>query len=369
MKRIAFKTYYLYYASFLLTVFVCLLNASTLVEISGSTYRALILIACGIYGLKILFDRYTKKRLFLIMLSSAAMVFLYLYGAPAFLVLFFLGSIAIKGVSIRRVIWIDIVTKAMFLISHVALYVIDCLAEGMDVFSATTGETLGGSFYFSNPNTVGMIGIWIAIDWLLLIKNKKIKDFFLPTVLALLIYSITLSRTSIGVFVIYLFLQLIKDGKRLAIISKYAFVLCALLSVYVVTLLSMNNDIVAQADHLLSGRIWYSIVAYTAMGCHVMPFASGEEFMQVYIVDNFYIKCIVYYGIITMFMYFMPYVLLPKGAEQDVKRVSIISAICMLFENTTANIGLALPYLVMADAIVNKTESEAINDNKKECNK
>lgn len=366
MKKRIIKANYLYYVGFLLTVILFLINASTLIEISDKIYRISILIISGIYSLKVLNDGHTKKELLLFSLLFAAMIVLYYCGAPAFLVLFFLGSIAIKGINIRRVVQIDITIKIVFLLTHVVLYTLNCVADGLNVFAELRSGTQSGSLYFSNPNNVGMIGIWIAIDWLLLIKNKTIKSYVIPTVFALLIYAITFSRTSIGVFAIYLVMQFIKNDKKLTIISRSIFALCTILSVYIITSLSIDNTFVAQVNHVLSGRIWYSITAYKNMGIHMMPFNEGEIFMRTYIVDNFYVKCFVYYGIITLFAYFAPYILLTKSAKPDVKRISIISAICMLFENTTANIGLALPYLVMADAIVNKSKIGVVNKSKKE---
>ena len=351
----------LYYFAFSLTAILHMLRASALIDLSDEFYQFATLVISALFAGKILMDGHTRKELAFIFLSVIAIVLLYILGAPAFLVMFFLASISIKNIEIKKIIQIDLIIKSIFLISHALLFYLDYITGESGALAFISESTKGGlenSLYFINPNNTGMIGVWIALDWLLLIKDKKLKDYIFPTLFVAIVFLITFSRTAVGIYFVYLILQFIKNKKILSIMSKVVFPICAVASVFIVTMLSFSDTIVMQIDSFLSGRIWYSITAYNVMGAHFLPFSQGNEFLETYIIDNFYIKCLVYYGIAVMLIYFIPYVLLPKKSDKEIKRISIVSGVCMLFENTTANVGLAIPYLVMADSINNGEKNE-----------
>lgn len=353
-----FKKCFLYYTGFFIAVFVHICKASALINISDGFYNTAVIVSSLLFLIKFLLDKHSPRMIFIVSVCIVLLCILYYLGAPAFIVLFFLSSISISGVNRRRIIQIDLLTKIVFFLSHALLYLLDSATGSINsvlLANDTLANSMENSLYFINPNNTGMIGMWAIIDYLLLSSKKKtIKAYILPTIAAIVIFLITTSRTAIGIYALFILLRFVKDRKKLNIASKLIYPLCMAISLIIVACLTYDNPTVIEIDKALSGRIWYSLMSYNAMGVHLLPYSQGLEYLQLYIIDNFYVKCAVYYGLITVVMYLIPYLLLSKKSKKDTLRLSIVSAISMVFENTTANIGLAIPYVIMADEIVNK---------------
>ena len=131
-----------------------------------------------------------------------------------------------------------------------------------------------------------------------------------------------------------------------------------------VTFASSNESMFSILNTMTSGRIGYSVAAYQTAGINILP-VNNEKLLADYVVDVFYIKCFVSYGIITMILYFLPHLFLPYSSKNEQKRMSIVTSIYLLSEKVIADISFAIPYLIIADAIYNNkpkdVETKALN--------
>ena len=116
-------------------------------------------------------------------------------------------------------------------------------------------------------------------------------------------------------------------------------------------------------NKLLSNRLLFSINAYAQTGLNVLPRTLETRFFDTYIIDNYYVRCFINYGLLTLLLFYIPIVMVPRKGFEKEKKFSILSTIYLFFENVTINVGIALPYVFLADIIFNK---KGLKDGEKE---
>lgn len=349
----------LYYAAFMLTAILRLCTSSTLFVVTHEANQFITLIILLMFSIKILLDKHTYKELFLISIAAAISMYLFIVLDIAFIVITFFAFISIKDVEIKKVIKIDIVIKCIFLLSHSILYGLDYFFEYEKIESLILMSKKGIShaFYFSNPNTVGMLVFWLIMDLEFLSSKNSHKKFVIESLLILSVYSLTKCRTSLVLYIVYLVIKQIKNKKIIDNMNKYMYIILSLLAFAIIYFLKEDNVTFQFFNGLLSGRLSYSIRAYNILKIHFLPYYVSDLFFETYIIDNHYVKSLIHYGIITLLIFYIPYLLIPKEKFMKQKKISIISALFLFFERATINIGYATPYLIMADVIFNKKEA------------
>ena len=355
-KKIKNPTSVLFYVSFFLISMSRMVQASGLVDISEDIMDVFMVIACVLFLIKIAFDKGTVKELLLKVLIAGFAMCLRAFGLPMFIISSCFAFLAMKNVDIKTVIKIDLVVKTMFFMFSAIVFGVDYFTGEERtieyIYEAKKGTAI--SLYFKNPNTTGLIGTMIAFDLLYLKDNKRFKDFVLPTLIATITFALTTSRAPFLVYCVYLLLQFIKNGKVLTVIQKLTYPILFGLAFYTVTSVSVGSPVYKFLNPLLSSRIWYSIAAYKSVGMTILPSLANAILLKDYVIDVFYVKCIVRYGLITLLLYYIPHLLLPKNATNEQKRMSIVASLYLFFEDAVTNVGFAIPYLIIADAIFNK---------------
>jgi len=348
----------LYYIAFAITVILRLSTSSTFFKISHELNQFIMLLILILFITKILLDKHTIKELLLIFITIVFSLYLFYKLDLAFLVIGFFGFISIKNIEIKNIIKIDIAIKLIFLISHSLIYGVNYIFdyETLSMLFLYSKKGITHSLYFLNPNTVGMLTFWLIVD-LELINKKQNKSRFIPyTIIIVVMYMLTKCRTALLAYFLFIVLHFIKNKKIVDIGVKTIYPILGVLSFAMVYFQKEESQLFEMLNSLLSWRLGYSIRAYELLNMHFLPIFVDEKFFQIYIIDNYYVKCLINYGIITMLTLYLPYFMIPKEKYQIQKKIAIISAIYLFFETVTINIGYAIPYLLLADIIFNKKE-------------
>ena len=350
----------LFYFGFTLLAISTLMRRSTIVTLPSLLASDIIpVIACMLFFVKFILDKHSRKELVFCILAMVTIALLRIgVGIDTFIVTSIFALLTTKDIDIKKVIKLDIIIKSFFLLVHVFVFTADYLTgvgNALDYINYYAKGT-SVSFYFSNPNTTGLLGTCIAMDMLFLKKNKAAKDYIVPTVIAIATFLLTASRTPLLMYTLYVFLQLIRDTKTLTIIQKSIYPILCIIAFAMVNFLDTHGTLFNFLNPLMSGRISQSIYAYRALGVNLLPNAARTALLENYIIDVFYVKCMVDFGLITMLIYYLPNLLLPTDCDDDTKRISIVACVNLFFESVIANIGFAIPFLILSDAFYNKNK-------------
>lgn len=349
----------LFYTGFVLISLFRMIDRSAIFNMPDYLADVISVFAIIFFSLKILLDKHKRNELliggFIIILTLVLKI---VFGAPMFLPVSCFAFIAMKGVNIKTVVKIDIAIKAFFLISHALVFAVDYFAgvEFAHNFIDIGSKGTSMSLYFLNSNTTGLIGTWIALDMLYLKDKKKFTDFILPTIIAVATFAITTSRAPMFIYALYLLLQFVKNGKSLFILQKMAYPFLCVFSVLIVLLLAPGNPIYDMLNSMSSGRIWYSVTSYNLVGATILPNMTNMIMLENYVIDIFYVRCLVKYGIVVLGLYYVPHLLVPSDASNEDKRMSIITSVFLFFEAAAADISLVIPYLILASAFYKKED-------------
>lgn len=340
-----------------------IMESSSLFNIDHIVYQALTIIAVSLLLLKYIMQDHSRSELLITLFLSAVIIALIVFGAPFFLFMAFLMFVTIRGVGIKRIIKDDIAIKAIFLISHLAVFLYS-LMVGSSLVQLSYGEALKGascSLFFANPNTVGLLGTWLAIDILYLKGDRKgFKEYVVPALIAIATFAITMSRTPFVLFVVFIALRFIKNNQILFIIQKITYPVLLVLSWVLVAFAGMDDYIIGVINRVVSGRLSHSIIAYRAAGFHLFPnkvpvdFYTSQQSVAKLTVDNFFVRGFIQYGLISLAIYYLQYAMLPKSSSEDAKRVSIIMNLYLFFELTISYMGFCTPNLIIADGVINR---------------
>ena len=348
----------LFYTSFFLVALLKMCERSALIEVPGFLASTMTTTATVLFVVKIILDKHKRSLLLFEIAIYLLAIGIRVAGGPTFLMVSCLAFMAMKDVNIKTVIKIDIAVKSFFLLTHAIIFAVDYLTgvEAVWDYISFSGKGTTIALYFRNPNTTGLIGTWIALDLLYLKDYKKPLDYIIPTIIAVATFAITASRTPLSIYLVYLLLQLIKDGSKLTIMQKTIYPILCIASVLMVMIASSNDSALDTFNTLTSGRVSYSVAAYQVAGIKLLP-VNNEALLTDYVLDVFYIKCLVSYGIITMIIYYLPHLFMPSFSTNEQKRMSILTSIYLFSEKVIADIGYAIPYLIIADTIYNKKAS------------
>jgi hypothetical protein len=343
-----------------------IMESSTLFNFSNVFYNILTVVSVFLLVLAYILipkkEKTNDKKLYFVGFIISVLTVL---GAPVYMLIAFLLYLSIKNIDVRKVIKIDIVVKAIFLCLHAVMFIIYVTSgRGMTEYVFEGLKGTGYSLLFANPNTAGLIGTWLAMEILYIRGEKNIKSYIIPTIIAIVTFMITASRTPFFAYILFVFLRIIKDDKVLSVLQKIVYPILFLISLFMVTSISYDNQFFAQANQLLSGRLSHSIIAVQTAGIHFLPnilesdFFTQSSMVARLTIDNFFVRGFIQYGIITLLLYYYFFLKVPKSASRDSKRISIIFSIYLFFEVTVAYAGFNIPLLIAMDSIRNQ-RSEA----------
>lgn len=357
-NRLNIKTL-LVYVAMLIIFLIRVCTSSILIDIDGRVNQTLLLVAMSLLIIKILLDFRSLQQYLLFLPCLLISVYAYSVTGVNYILIGCLACFAIKSVNIKTIIKIDIMVKGLSLFIHTLLYFanfffkFDYIAELIHYMP----KGVGHSIYYANPNTVGLIIFWIIIEIYYLKRKERTIDSFLMFLLSLTGFLITKSRTPFYASIAYILIKNIKNPKVINVLLRYTYVAAFLASCLIVTFITRESDLFKLLNPLFSNRLGYLIGAYNFTSMHILPNIISRKVTEMFIIDNFYGRGIVSFGIVVILVYYIPYFLASKidGRAKE-KLIAIIAALYAFFEMHAFNVGFSVSYLLLADAIVNRNE-------------
>lgn len=344
-----------YYLGFFLLCFMVNSDISNLIEYPQVLRKAIVLCIFIFLATKIITDKYSIKQLIAMSIVGVICLYTSLKIENWMFVMNFLAIIALKNISIKKAVKIDIVVKSAFLVLHTITYLIT-IAFGITLSQNVVMLTESGireSLFFTHPNAITGLVFWLIIDFIYLNRNSKkglIKTLIFGGIMLGAYYTVTLSRTPIymyGLTIILVIYTMIWKGsfKLLKIISKYTIDILFIITIFFC--INYNHMEYGSFNDLLSGRLNYSQKAYLAYGGNIVANEESINLDDEFIVDNFYARSLVSYGVIIVIMTSF---ILKKGIQNTdtiTKVIIILFSVFLFSELSSFTIGRAIPLLII----------------------
>lgn len=350
------KNSFLYYIPFGLIAILRIINSSTIINIPPILLHSLLFLSLGLFFVKIVLDNHNNKELLFIISILAISIYIYVVTNNMDFLIGTLAIAAIKNVDLKKVIMIDLIIKVTLLLLHSSIYFCNyCFDYGAIehlIIHSTKG--LSHALYFSNPNTVGALSLLIVFDLLLLKKKAKIVNLVIYFIFLLFVYFICKSRTPIYIYLLLVILQIINSKNISYYLSKYSYFIMALVSFGLIAYGNKSSSLLITIDKLFSNRIMYSIAAFNHYGLAILPSSLANGFIENFIIDNFFVRCFINYGIISILLGGIICLKVPKEKFILEKNIFIVTCIYLFFEAVLINVSFALPFLIMGSIVFYK---------------
>ncbi|MBR1416985.1 MAG: hypothetical protein IJ572_04130 [Bacilli bacterium] len=359
----------IYYIAFSLLVIVNTLLKSVLIQPPVLFFQVTYVLITILFLVKIILDKPNIKESIIYVILLILMIYLYYITRNKFLVLNLLAFISIKNIDIKKIIKIDIIIKLLFILSHSIFYFYDYIFNNNNILELIHTSSKGTSLYlyFINPNFTSYLVFAIVFDYLFLQEKINIKKIIICTLLIIITFIITRSRTPFIMYLLLLLFYLIKNKKLINCIYYSSYIILSFISLYFLKF-SFHTPIYYKLNDLLSGRFGYPRLAFEEIGLSLIPSSSSMQIYGKYIVDNFYDMCFLFLGVITLLIYLVPIIMTPKKGFEKEKKFIIICIIYLFFETLTIKIGVSIFLLLIANIIYNrkgevKNESNSYSSN------
>lgn len=371
------KIEFIYLIPFAIYSFISLAGGSELIQLSDFVKIVLYGILILLYGVKIILDKNSIKCLILYFLVALICIYAYIETQTIFFFINFLTIIAIKNVDVKKVVKIDLIMKCIFIASHSLLYGVNYIFnyDGIsNLIMATDGYRVRNALFFTHPNIASGIIFWAIIDVFYLLKPIKVKYAIISTLIILATYFITKSRTTLLIYMLFLILYYLnkvfhnlKYKKLLTLGQRYGIEIFSIFSFALSYLYKFGNTIVYFINDLTSGRIYNSYVAINKFGMHIFPNAQANNLEQLFIIDNFYVRCAILYGIIFLILLIILEKIVDKNSENYVfeKIIFIVLCFSLFSEYYGIIIGNAIPLLILGDIVINRKNKNSLISEKK----
>jgi len=355
---------FIYYIAFILFASLRLCNSSTIINFPLAFNYSIIMLCLVLFVLKIMLDNHTIKEYLILLFLTVFFVYIYYTTKNIDFLIGLVAIVAIKNVNIKNVIKIDIFVKLFFLLTHGLLYLSDYLFnyDAIKNFIIISSKGTSHALYFSNPNTVGALSLLLVLDFLMLKKDIKKFDLLVGMAVVLFSYVICKSRTALLIYVVFMGLYWIKNMKIMNGFSKYSYFGLALISFIIVNYIDKSNSLLLTFNKLFSNRLIYSIAAYKHYGLSMLPTSSANNFIEIFTIDNFYVRCFINYGVIALLLTGIISMKIPKEGFKMEKAVFIVACFYLFFEAVIINIGFAVPFLIMGSISIYKQGIEEKNE-------
>lgn len=366
----------IYLIAFSLYCFMALTGGSELILLNDTVKIAIYGIIIILLGLKFITQHISIKKILIYVIIGGVTLYAYLKLDAIFFLMNFLMIISVKDVEVKKIIKTDIAIKCIFLIFHIISYGIDYFFDYNKVqeLIMNDGIRIRHAFYFTHPNIISAIIFWLIMDIYYLTKQIKLKHIIMGILLMLVSYSFTKSRTTVFLFILFLIAffigKIIKNKKVyykiIDLTYKYIIEFTTLISILMGILYKYNIYLIRTLlNSLTSGRVYSAYAAFTDFGINLFCNSKALKIEKYLIIDNFYVRCAVLYGLIFVILFAIMTKLVRSKDEKYIKEkiMVIILAISLFSEYSGIIIGNAIPLLLLGKLIVDKDEN---NERKKE---
>lgn len=357
----------LYLIAYTLLCFMTLSGGSQLIKISEEIKLILYSVIIILFSIKMILTGITKKEIIILVLFGVMAVYTYIELGTIFFITNLFAILALKKTNIDKIVKVDAIVKILFLIIHSIFYFTDFIfgdiVEDSIVYRGTMERH---SLYFTHPNIVALIVFWLIVDIAYLKKKLTIRNIMIFTILISITYFLTNSRTILAVYIVFLCVFYLKDiknktfsTKMINFMYKYIFEIFTILSILMAILYGNGWTFLdATFNALTSGRVYSSYVAVNSIGINLVSNADLLQFKNL-VVDNFYIRATVEYGLIyVLILMFMTKINKKKEKYITDKVLVIIFAISLFSEYNSIIIGNAVPLLLLGNIVINNHKKE-----------
>ena len=358
----------MYVVAFSIYGIVSLLGASALIVLDERVKDIAYIVSILLFSIVMLHKKYEKVEY---VIYGILCVFTLYTSIRIHKMLFFINLLAIvasKEIELKRVVKVDIVIKTIILLIHCTIYIYQYIFN-YAIIEDTIIMDLGRNrhaLYFNHPNLVAQIVLWLAFD-ILYLKQCDKKSIILTFILLLITYMVTDSRTMFLMYIVFLMLYYGKNlfneknyKKIIDFIQKFSIDILAIFSLILALLSDKGLYIVGLINKLTSGRVYYSVIALDKFGINLFPNVSAINIEDYTLVDNFYIRAMVLFGIIFIILMSIMTKLIGKDENMILKIIIIVFAINLFSEYNSISIGNAIPLLLMGNIIINGTIAKDI---------
>jgi len=266
--------------------------------------------------------------------------------------------IGIKDVDLRKTIEIILKVNVIIMSIHIVLYTFAWIFKigNLELQYNSDGEPRY-CFFLNNPNQFSII-LFGAYSAYVYFKYEKIKPraYIIGLILSIFIYLFPKSRTSSIMSLLFVVLIAISKidnkiiKKIIYFIAKYLFLIIFIFTLIFVTNFDnlKKNKFVWKMDTMLSGRIWHTNLAYKNYGLTLfgqnIDYDKVVKYDKEIILDNFYAKMILNYGIILLLILAIWFIYKNKNMKlEDCVFLIIFSIVGITeFHMSNACIGIAL---------------------------
>lgn len=365
----------IYYINVVLLVLKIYYSISEIFIIPNFISKLITLYILSTFALNLLINTYRKKYGLKTILIEYAIVFISIYSSLVskdfnILITCFL-IIGIKDVDLKKTLRIILKINAIMLLIHFVFYIITWIfnAENLVVKYNADGDKRY-CFFLNNPNQLSIILFSTYSTYIYLkYENIKLMDYIIGLILCIFIYLFPKSRTSSIIAMIFIGLIAISkvDNKIIKKIiyctSKYLFIaICIITFIFIIKFNDLRKEqFIWKIDTILSGRIWYTNLAFENYGLTLFGQNINYEQVMKYdkeiILDNFYAKMILNYGIVLLIMIATWFIYINKKLKiEDCVLVIIFSIVGVTeFHMSNACIGIAL---LVVGAIQNEHDNK-----------
>lgn len=276
------------------------------------------------------------------------------------LLITFLLALTLINCDIKDFIKKFMISSSVMYIVTICLYFFGILNDNYLIRITSDGYSIRHSLGFTHPNSIFMFYIPIVLCAYLLENNKK-KFYIIFTILSLVLYKLSLSRTGIYCIIILFVLDILKNKLNYKKIIKWIPLVFFCVSYFLaIKYGASKNDsfnIILSNRPYLWNRIIKSANIFTIFGSNVLS--------DLYL-DNFYLAMVYRCGLYSALLYYFILIFGIRNINNNKVYVSIlVFMIYGLAESNTliGSINFTLAFLIFS-IIQNKFEFGGIIDDK-----
>ncbi|MFL2100989.1 O-antigen polymerase [Desemzia sp. FAM 23989] len=356
------RPYTNYYKLFYL-VFILLLTFCKAIGLSGDdyTYIFVFIFSLFFWALKIFNDRWTKREILVLLLFfTLSLVNFYITKEETLLLTFFVFS-GMKGISIKKVFIIMLITRITGFIAVVTSAYAGLIPNEVVLFWRNGAFIERYGLGFDHPNLLhSSLNLIIILFIYLYYEKYNLFYMIVLSIINIIFYLFSFSRTglmSISILLVITYLMK-KSSVFTDIIKKVTVYIQFLLfgSTIILSVFFADTTFVKKLDDLFTGRLYYA-----REQLKYMPTIFGRNFGNTDILfDNSYSMLISVYGIVVTTLFLLSYYWTAKKLiklnNNGLVMLFLIISITCFFESFMGNALMNFTIIIFAKNFFNELE-------------
>lgn len=339
---------------------LCLLNweyFSLTINFIGFVRNMLFVLTVILFIVSIILKKYKFKELMIILIVSFVLLIVSFYSRNYYIFVNGTAMVSSKDIPYKKIVKFIFFFNCTMILFHLFTYLLGVNSNNK-IYYTFLDNKVRLSLNMRHPNTLAAILFWTYAAFVYIENNKS---WFLKTLIGLLIttlmYFTTYSRTTIILFIILLFLNVVKSEKLMIFIEKWSKIVIAFLlflSIFVAINYNTSGNfgnILEKVNYLLSYRLYFNNLAIKLYGYTFIGKSISAITKDVLIIDSFYISCLVEYGILLLMLCFTGFIKYNVKNNYYNFKFLLIVFITAFTERYIVFITLAFPMLFLGDAI------------------